>query len=520
MSIPRTVADVLDKHVVLTVESIDRMYLNVIQPRLQAEKGIAYFFRAHRGEAFATAKVMAEMTRPFVASMEAFAQREQVPLITFEKGERKDDVAQRHLSNFPRREGVLFVGKAQERAKVVRTVTRKNPDTGRTYPWLMKSTAMVNHYYFYCVDEDFGPFFIKFCSYFPYNAKLCLNGHEYAKRQLEKQGIAFEPLDNGILSCADPAKLQAICNSLTPARIRRLWQKWAKRLPHPFPATDRAADFRYDLFLQQVEFARTQVFDRPVSGRLFFEQVLRDNLDLGRPDNLQLIFDKRIPRTTKTRFRTRLITSHVIPSLWLDYKHSSLKQYFKEGRGLRTELTVNNTRDFRIGKALHNLPQLRELAFTATRRLLHVQKLIQDPTIGDDEFQRLVAPQVIQGQRVSGLRFGDETVLAVLSALLMFRHLPQGFTNSELRRDVAHLLARQAHGLKPGQMTYQLRRLRLRGLICRIPKTHRYLLTQAGLQTALLYVCTLSRIIRPTLTNPIAPERLVSRIATAISSLP
>jgi hypothetical protein len=519
MILPATVADVLQKHVVLTVESIDRMYLKVMQPRLQVEKGIAYFFRSHRGEAFATAKVMAEMTRPFIAAIEAFAFREKVPLIAFEKGQRKDELAQEYLVKFPHREGVLFVGKAQEKAMVVRTVSRKNPDTGRTYPWLMKSTAMVNHYYFYCVDKDFGPFFIKFCSYFPYNARLCLNGHEYAKRQLEKCGIAFEPLDNGILSCADPQKLQAICDGLTPEKIQRLWQKWAKRLPHPFPAKDRVAGFRYELFMQQVEFARTQVFDRPLSGRLFFEQVLRDNLDLGRPNKLQLIFDKRIPRTTKTHFRTRLITEHVVPSLWLDYKHSSIKQYFKEGRALRTELTVNNTRDFRIGKALHNLSQLRELAFTANRRLLHVQQLSHDPTLGDDAFRALTTPQVVDGQRVSALRFGDETVIAVLSALLMFRHLPQGFTNSELRRDVARLLARQAHELKPGQMTYHLRRLRLRGLICRIPGSHRYLVTEAGLQTAQFYVCTLSRVIRPTITEPALSKTLLNRITTAIANL-
>ena len=73
---------------------------------------------------------------------------------------------------------------------------------------------MVNHYYFYCVDEDFGPFFLKFCSYFPYNAKLCINGHEYVKRQLRKRGIAFEALDNGVLSCADPKALQRICDGL------------------------------------------------------------------------------------------------------------------------------------------------------------------------------------------------------------------------------------------------------------------------------------------------------------------
>jgi hypothetical protein len=519
MSLPATVADVLQKHVRLTVESVDRMYLKIMQSRLQVEKGIAYFFRYHRGEAFATAKVMAEMTRPFIAAIEAFADREKVPLLTFKSGERKDDVAQEYFARFPHREGVLFVGKAQEKALVVRTVSRKNPDTGRTYPWLMKSSAMVNHYYFYCVDEDFGLFFIKFCSYFPYNGRLCLNGHEYAKRQLEKRGIAYEPLDNGILSCADPQELQKICDGLTPAKIQALWQKWAKRLPHPFPAKDRAAGFRYEIFLQQVEFARTQVFDRPLSGRLFFEQVLRDNLDLGRPNNMQLIFDNRIPRSTKTRFRTRLITEHVVPSLWLDYKHSSIKQYFKEGRALRTELTVNNTRDFGIGKALKNLPQLRELAVTANRRLLHVQQLSQDPTLGDDVFRELTTPQVVDGQRVSALRFGDEIVLAVLGALLMFRHVPRGFTNSELRRDVARLLARQAQDLKPGQMTYHLRRLRLRGLICRVPGSHRYVVTEAGLHIAQFYVCTMSRVIRPALTDPPTSATLLNRLTTAIANL-
>ena len=247
--------------------------------------------------------------------------------------------------------------------------------------------------------------------------------------------------------------------------------------------------------------------------------MLRDNLDLGRPSNMQLIFDKRIPRSTKTRFRTRLITEHVVPSLWLDYKHSSIKQYFKEGRALRTELTVNNTRDFGIGKALKNLPQLRELAFTANRRLLHVQQLSQDPTLGDDVFRELTTPQVVDGQRVSALRFGDETVLAVLGALLMFRHVPQGFTNSELRRDVARLLARQAQDLKPGQMTYHLRRLRLRGLICRVPGSHRYVVTEAGLHIAQFYVCTMSRVIRPTLTDHVTSTTLLNRLATAIANL-
>ena len=103
---------------------------------------------------------------------------------------------------------MLFIGKAQEKAKVVRTQRRRNERTGAPYPWLYMSTSMVNQFYFYCVDRDFGPFFLKFCSYFPYNAKVCLNGHEYVKRQLEKRGIAYEPLDNGVLSCEDPKAVE------------------------------------------------------------------------------------------------------------------------------------------------------------------------------------------------------------------------------------------------------------------------------------------------------------------------
>ena len=522
MSLPISVAEVIENHVSLTVDCLDRLYLNVIQQRLQNESGIAWFFRRHRGERFATAKTMAGVTRPFVAAIEQFAQQQGLDLVTLPRHQRKDEIAREYLAKFRQPEGLLFIGKAQEKAAVVRTISKANPDTGRSYPWLAKSTAMVNHYYFYGVDVDFGPFFIKFCSYFPCNAKLCLNGHEYVKRQLAKEEIAFEALDNGIRSCADPKRLQEICNGLTPAKIQAFWRKWAGRLPHPFPATDRAAGFQYQLFIQQAEFARTQVFDRPLSGRLFFEQVLRDNLDLGRPDRMQLIFDRRIPHNTKTRFRTRLVTPQVIPSLWLDYKHSSIKQYFKEGRALRTELVVNHTRDFGIGKALTNLPRLREVAFAANRRLLHVQQLRHDPIVGEDAFQTMTTPQIMAGQRVSGLRFGDPMVLALFSALLLFRHVPRGFCHADLRQVLAPLLTCSAENLKPGRMTYQLRRLRLRGLIERIPKTHRYHVSEAGLHAALFYVCSFSRVIRPTacdLKTPSVRDRLLQEVTQMIQRI-
>src|SRR5207237_155562 len=221
------------------------MYLNVYQPRLQCEGQVAAFFRRHRGHTFASSALMDPMSKAFIAAVERFARHNQVPLITFVKGQRKEDVALEYRERFAGTEGILFVGKAQEKTLVFRTQKRTNPRTGQTFPWIVKSTAMVNHFYFYGIDDDFGPFFLKFCTYFPYNAKLCINGHEYVKRQLTKEGIAFEALDNGILSCGNPRRLQQLCDGLSAARLEAVLRTWLKRLPHIFTAHDRAAAYGY-----------------------------------------------------------------------------------------------------------------------------------------------------------------------------------------------------------------------------------------------------------------------------------
>ena len=163
MSIGHSVGEILKKHVTLEVEGIDRMYLNAYVPQLQYERGVVGFFRS-RDCPVASGAVMDPISKAFVASIERFVTTRGIPLVTFLKEQRKDDVAAAFLAAFRAQEGVLFVGKAQEKVSTFRTQKRRNPTTGKTYPWLYRSTAMVNQYYFYVVDEDFGPLFIKFSS--------------------------------------------------------------------------------------------------------------------------------------------------------------------------------------------------------------------------------------------------------------------------------------------------------------------------------------------------------------------
>ena len=513
--IEQTVRELLAEHVTLDIEGIDRLYLNLYQPMLQTGGGVATFFKAHRGAKVASTALMGPMSHAFVKSIKDLAKREGIEILRFTKGQRKDEVTQERLRNFTADEGVLYIGKAQETYASFR-VTKRVGESGQSFPWLSRGTVLCNHYYFYLVDADFGPFFIKFASYFPYTARVCLNGHEYAKRQLAKEGIAFEALDNGVLSCADPGRLQQILEELDEHKIAALVQKWLSRLPDPFTAADHAAGFNYQLSILQAEFSRTQVFDRPLSGRHLFEAIIRENIDLGHPAKVGLIFNRRITKRTPGTFQTRVITQGVIPTLQVSYKFSKVKQYFKEGRALRTETTINNTHDFGIGRLLHNLPAVRAIGFQANRRLLEVETLSQDCVLAEGVFEQVTRPQVVAHQRVAGLRFDDSRVLALMQVLCLFPWLFEGFRNADLRREMARALGLPVGDFGPGRMTYDLRRLRLHGLIERVPRSFRYRVTAMGLRVALFFTKVHGRILRPGLSQlfdgcPKAPTRALAK---------
>ena len=494
MSVARSVADILAEHVSFEVECIDRMYCNVYVPQLQYPAGLAAYVHHQLGLPIASTAPLAAMTDRFAKAVHVFARQHQIPWVDFVKGQRKDDVMHEQLAAFRaagRTEGVVFIGRAQEKTAVFRTEKRRNPTTGRSYPWIVRSTGIINHFYVYCFDDDFGPFFLKFCGYFPYTAKLCFNGHHWAQRQAAKAGVGFVAMDNAFAAVDDTATLQQICNDFDASHIEALLGKWLDRLPNPFSDADRAAGYRYKISVLQAEFSLTQMLDAPVTGRVFFEHVIRDNLDVGRADKVGLIFDRRIrrrgPHPTPGRFQTRVITAGVTPTLHLDYQHTTIKQYHKEGRALRTETTINETRDFGIGKGLGNLPALRQIGFSANRRLLDVQRLDHDPIAGSHVLHTVTDPvHSPTGSRIPGLPIGQPRSHALLSALLTFRTHLRGFTNADLRRLVEDLRGLPPGSITTGQTTYDLRRLRTHGLIERRPHSNRYNITDTGLRVAML----------------------------------
>jgi hypothetical protein len=289
-----SIPELLNGHVTLEVECLDRLYLNGYIGALATSGGLVTFMREQLDKPIASPVVLGQITEKFRESVKALAEREEIPIYQFDHKERKDDIANLFRQQRGIRDGIVLVGVAQEKAQAF-----QGKKVDGSFQFTRDKTVYVNHYYFYIDDADFGPLFIKVCSYAPWGTKLCLNGHEWAKRQLEKNGIAYEALDNGFLSCADPEKLQEICDSLGPDAINRLFRKWLKRLPLPLRPEDRAAGYDWDLSIWQMEVSLTQIFDRPLRGREFFEEIIRDNLDLGRPDRVQLIFDRVVTKKTQ-----------------------------------------------------------------------------------------------------------------------------------------------------------------------------------------------------------------------------
>lgn len=515
-------ATLLRDHVTLQYRSIDRIFLQAYIPKLQSVGWVCTFLRWQRQFKIPSSAAFGKIGAAYVKAIYAFATEHNIPVVKFEKGQKKEEVAQPYLAAAARegKDRVVLIGIAQEKASRWASWPRKGQERS-PHPHMEwdRQMAFVNHFYFYIWDAEWGGTFWKTNAYAPYPIWLWLNGHEWAKRQCEKRGIRYEALDNGFRTCANPQALQQICDRLGPAAVKSFFWRWMVKLPSPLTAADFRAGYTYALAFRQFEVSETCVFDRPQAGRLWFEGVIRDHLDVGRPDQIALIFGRPVTRRTPGVFRTRVLARGVDPSLHCSYKSSRLKQYFKEGLALRTELVICNTNDFDIGRRLcaQNWYALRAVGEAANRRLCEAEAADAQPAPDVATFHQVTRPShTDDGLYAAALRFGDPRVMAVLGSLVGFCHVAVGFSNRDLIPLVGALL-RQSYTAR--QATYDLRRLRRKRLIAKIPHTRRYQLTPMGRRVAVLFTKTYSRVLAPGLgsLDPRLPEAIVRRSPLAVA---
>ena len=378
-SVPVTINDVLDGHVALDLQCLDRLYLHGYLAQLQVGGQVIQFL-SHRGYPVPSPACLQQIGDAFRRRVASFAEANHIPVVTLKAADRNIEMMQPYLNKAAAtgRSQVAAIGVAQEMQRVL--ISRQRPtDPGKCPQFSFgKKDRRVTVYYFYLWDASFGQALIKVCTYCPWPMKIWVNGHEWAKQQARKIGFAFTELSNGFASAQDPAVLQRICDALQPGTISVFFQRWLSRLPLPLGAADQEAGYWWELSMAQVEVSRTIVFAQPRHARAFFEALVTDNLDLGRPDTVEIIFGRRIingkQRATGGTFKTKVITRGTEVTINAFYRHSRIKQYLKDGRALRIETVINSPTDLRIGRRLHNLGELQDAGRAINDRLLHTER--------------------------------------------------------------------------------------------------------------------------------------------------
>lgn len=509
--------DVLDGHVGLEVDCVDRLYVNAYVPRLQVGGQVNWFLQEHLGNPIPSPAIIEKIGNRFRREVKAFAAANRIPILALKKpdrsrwDDRKVDHVRPYLDAAERdgRFGVVAIVSAQE-FQWVFNATKHTGSGGGVWFEFTKAERRVGTYYFYVLDPEFGPGFIKICTYFPYPAKVWINGHEWAKRQADHAGVAYRALSNGFATCDDPDALQTICDRFGPADVQGFFDRWIGVIPTPFTPADRAAGFWWDLAMRQVEVSKTLVFDDPRHARSFFEALVCDNIDIGRPERVNVVFGHKRPGRPRTKHphQTRVFTPGTDVHIDFRFKHSRVKQYLKEGRALRIETVINKASDIGCRARIEHLPELVAKARAVNARLLSTERAGQGCAIGSALFERIHQPYNREGQRTGALRFGDPRAMALTGALSHNVHAVTAITNNSLRGLVAGLLG---HDYTVNQMSYDLRRLRLHGLIERIPHTNTYTLTTDGIRVAVFYDKVHARVLRPLLAaadQPPAPIEL------------
>jgi hypothetical protein len=233
--------------------------------------------------------------------------------------------------------------------------------------------------------------FLRICPYFPFNARICLNSHEWLACRLRQDGIAFEQCGNAFRTCADPARLQELADQFSPTHIEAWAHRWLAQLVPFF--TDRERRHRgcgYRLFVSQVEYCTNLVFDGRAALDRVHERLLHLNRSIGHPAKIALIFGRCITQRTDAGLKTQVL-DHDLGQLVIrsEYKSSSIKQYVRDHLILRTETTSYHTPDLGVNKGVEHLPELRQTMAASNDRYLEVQQDVLETYVDRGQLEQL-----------------------------------------------------------------------------------------------------------------------------------
>ncbi len=449
-----TAADVLDGHTVLDVSCLDRLYLNGYVPNAQVGGQVVLFLR-HRGFPIPSPAALGKITEAFRRKVRSFAEANDVRWIVFGKGQRKIDVVRPLMDRAAAsgRSQVVAIGAAQE------------------------------------------------CLLFPVPGQDLGERARAGQAAVPGRGDRLHRAVQRVRRLRRPGRAAGGLRPAAAGHHQRVLRPLDHRLPLPLDQADRDAGYWWRLSMRQVETSRTLVFDDPRRARRFVEALIADNLDLGRPEQVEVIFARRITAATPGRFATRVLSAGDQVTLNISYRASRVKQYLKDGRALRIETVINDPADLGCLRGLEHLDELQAKARAINDRVLDAEHVGQGSAVFESPaFARVSQPTVTDdGRRAPAMRFGDPRVQALAGALAHLCFAVTGVTNKSLRALMTGPLGTR-YGMS--QASYDLARCRRNGLITRVPGRNRYTLTPDGRAFAIFYTRVHDRVLFPLMAAP------------------
>ena len=487
----------------LDYSCFDRILLNAIVQVLQNPASVVGFLKEKRLATQLTPAYFRAISSDYHHFVEGLAEQRQLEIVQPPKDVRREEWVEPFYRGLHGQNGIAVILKSRENARVAVSF----PSQGNH---VELCNRFVWQYYFYLQDQDFGRMFLRICPYFPFNARLCLNGHEWLACRLREEGIGFEQCGNAFRTCADPARLQTLADQFSAAHIEACAHRWLAQLVPFFTDRERRHQgFGYRLFVSQVEYCTNLVFDNRAALDRLHERLLDLNRSIGHPDKIALIFGRRITQHTDAGLKTQILDHDLgQPVIRSEYKSSSIKQYVRDHLVLRTETTSYHTPDLGVNKGVEHLPELRQTMAASNNRYLEVQQDVLETFVDRGQLEQLRQATVSpSGRRTPGLRLDDPRLLAVLQALTCFAFMAgRGrFRTTDLHQAAAEALGKTPETYTLGQLRYDLAKLRGKGLVERIAGTQAYRLPPEGYRIAVLYLKLFHRIYAPLTAGTLNP---------------
>lgn len=476
----------------------DRILLNgLIQPFQQPERVVG-FFSSYRDVYPVTRNVLRDIAVQFRNWTTNRSLKWEAPILEAPEEGRRDDFLTPYFHHAKPNQ-VVAILKAREPARILVSIGN---DRSKGYHLELKR-RWVEQVYFYINDEQWGRMFVRVCPYFPFSARVYLNQHHWLANQMRRQDIKFRQSSNAFISCEDPRALQELADSLSPSDIIPCAQKWLAYLTPFFTDKERkTGGCQHRLFFAQVEYCHNLIFRRRAAiDRLVNERLLDHNRMIGQPDKIAIIYGRKITKTHSGRLQTVIEDLKLgNPVIRSHYKHGFIKLYVRDERMVRVEAASNNVYDYGVGKAVENLPELRNKLKLINNNYLDVQQDVLETFIDRGELTQLSRPTIsANGKRIPGLKLDNPRQLALMQALVRFAHLASGgeFTTANLHPLVLEVLGCSESEYTLSSLRYDLSKLRAKGLVERMPRSRRYRLVPNGYRLCFVYLKLFKRIYGP-----------------------